>query len=104
MITPNENLWSRRAFMKSALVGAATAMVSIDAHAGYPDIDLQHPSPGSKATSLSDVSQLVRNKEVSPVELTRECLRRIEQLNPKLNAFITVSADSALVDARAAEA
>jgi aspartyl-tRNA(Asn)/glutamyl-tRNA(Gln) amidotransferase subunit A len=104
MVSPNKNPWSRRAFMKSALVGAATAMVSIDAHAGYPDIDLRHPSPGSKATSLSDVSQLVRNKKVSPVELTQECLRRIEQLNPKLNAFISVTADSALADARASEA
>ena len=90
--------------MKSALVGAATAMVSMDAHAGYPNIDFLPQSLGSKATSLSDASRLVRNKKVSPVELTQECLRRIEQLNPKLNAFITVTADSALVEARAAEA
>jgi aspartyl-tRNA(Asn)/glutamyl-tRNA(Gln) amidotransferase subunit A len=40
---------------------------------------------------------------VSPVELTRECLARIERLNPKLNAFISVLADSALGDARRAE-
>jgi aspartyl-tRNA(Asn)/glutamyl-tRNA(Gln) amidotransferase subunit A len=46
----------------------------------------------------------VRSKKVSPVELTRECLSRIEQLNPKLNAFITVTADSALAQARQAEA
>jgi aspartyl-tRNA(Asn)/glutamyl-tRNA(Gln) amidotransferase subunit A len=41
---------------------------------------------------------------VSPVELTNECLSRIERLNPKLNAFITVTADSALAEARQAEA
>jgi len=46
----------------------------------------------------------VRNKKVSPVELTHECLSRIERLNPKLNAFITVTADSALAEARHAEA
>jgi aspartyl-tRNA(Asn)/glutamyl-tRNA(Gln) amidotransferase subunit A len=35
--------------------------------------------------------------------MTHECLSRIEQLNPKLNAFITVTADSALAEARQAE-
>jgi aspartyl-tRNA(Asn)/glutamyl-tRNA(Gln) amidotransferase subunit A len=45
----------------------------------------------------------LRRKEVSPVEVTRACLDRIEKLNPALNAFITVTADSALAEARAAE-
>jgi aspartyl-tRNA(Asn)/glutamyl-tRNA(Gln) amidotransferase subunit A len=54
--------------------------------------------------SLSEASQLVRSKKVSPVELTEACLHRIERLNPQLNAFITVTADSALAEARAAEA
>ncbi|MEO5936501.1 MAG: amidase [Terriglobales bacterium] len=56
------------------------------------------------ALSLSDAAQLVREKKVSPVELTQECLRRIEVLNPKLNAFITITAETALAEARAAEA
>src|SRR5262249_3902616 len=54
--------------------------------------------------TLAEVSQLVRGKKVSPVELAQACLRRIEHLNSKLNAFITVTADSALAEARAAEA
>jgi aspartyl-tRNA(Asn)/glutamyl-tRNA(Gln) amidotransferase subunit A len=45
----------------------------------------------------------LRRKEISPVELTRACLHRIEKLNPTLNAFITVTAESALAEARAAE-
>ncbi len=53
---------------------------------------------------LVEVSKAVQKKEVSPVELTRACLDRIEQLNPKLNAFITVTDTSALEDARKAEA
>lgn len=56
------------------------------------------------ARTLSETSKLLRNKKVSPVELTKACLARIEQLNPKLNAFITITADSALAEARAAEA
>ena len=54
--------------------------------------------------SLSEASDLVRAKKISPVELTRECLKRVERLNPKLNAFITVTAESALAQAREAEA
>jgi aspartyl-tRNA(Asn)/glutamyl-tRNA(Gln) amidotransferase subunit A len=45
----------------------------------------------------------VHSKKISPVELTKARLGRIEQLNPKLNAFITVTAESALAEARAAE-
>ncbi len=45
----------------------------------------------------------IRARTVSSAELTHDCLRRIEQLNPKLNAFITVLADSALDEARRAE-
>ena len=37
------------------------------------------------------------------MELTRECLARIEKLNPALNVFVTVTAESAMVQARAAE-
>jgi aspartyl-tRNA(Asn)/glutamyl-tRNA(Gln) amidotransferase subunit A len=57
-------------------------------------------------TTLGTISQLAQRflrRDVSPVEITRECLRRIENLNPRLNAFITVMAESALAEARSAE-
>jgi aspartyl-tRNA(Asn)/glutamyl-tRNA(Gln) amidotransferase subunit A len=53
--------------------------------------------------TIVELAPRLRRKEVSPVELTRACLERIEKLNPVLNAFITVTADSALAEARAAE-
>ncbi|HMC32488.1 MAG TPA: amidase [Candidatus Angelobacter sp.] len=53
---------------------------------------------------LVEASQAAQKKEVSPVELTRACLEQIERLNPEINAFITVTADSALNEARKAEA
>ena len=53
--------------------------------------------------SILETSELLRKGAVSPVELTNECLARIEKLNPTLNAFITVTADSALAEARQAE-
>jgi Asp-tRNAAsn/Glu-tRNAGln amidotransferase A subunit and related amidases len=54
--------------------------------------------------SIAEASDLLRRKQISPVELTRFCLARIERLNPTLNAFITVMHDSALAEAREAEA
>jgi aspartyl-tRNA(Asn)/glutamyl-tRNA(Gln) amidotransferase subunit A len=62
------------------------------------------PMDDRTGLTLSEASQLVRGKKLSPVELTHECLSRIERLNPKLNAFITVTADSAVAEARQAEA
>ena len=53
--------------------------------------------------SIADASGLLRRKEISPVELTRDCLSRVEQLNPAINAFITVLEESALAEARTAE-
>jgi len=49
-------------------------------------------------------AELVRRKQVSPAELVTLYLRRIERLDPKLRAFITVCADQALATAKEAEA
>ena len=53
--------------------------------------------------SIAETSESVRLRQVSPVELTRECLKSIDRLDPTLNASITVMADSAMAEARQAE-
>ena len=53
--------------------------------------------------SISAAAELLRQKKVSPVDLVTACLDRIERLNPVLNAFITVTHESALAQARVAE-
>lgn len=53
--------------------------------------------------SIREISESIRGRRLSPVELTKRCLERIEKLNPVLNAFITVTAESAMAAARAAE-
>src|ERR1700742_3650134 len=53
--------------------------------------------------TLLEAADQIRTAKLSPVELTRECLARIERLNPTLNAFITVTAELALAQAQRAE-
>ena len=54
--------------------------------------------------TLEEAAERVRRKQVSCVALTRACLDRIEKLNPRLNACITVTGDSALAQARELDA
>src|SRR5690606_33703298 len=48
-------------------------------------------------------SEMIRKGEVSPVEVVLSALQRIEVLNPQVNAFCTVDAENALMEARQAE-
>jgi aspartyl-tRNA(Asn)/glutamyl-tRNA(Gln) amidotransferase subunit A len=52
--------------------------------------------------SIAQAAAGVRARDFSPLELTEAYLRRIERLNPAINAYITVTADRALEDARRA--
>ena len=88
---------SRRCFLQSsvAAVSAVYAAIGLGAPAGGEE-DLAY-------LSIAEASVLVKSKRLSPVELVRACLNRIERFNPRLNAFITLTAASALADARLAE-
>jgi aspartyl-tRNA(Asn)/glutamyl-tRNA(Gln) amidotransferase subunit A len=60
----------------------------------------------SDAIAFSTIRELgarYRARELSPVEVTRALLDRIQKLDPALHAFVTLTADRALADARAAE-
>ncbi len=47
-----------------------------------------------------ELAALVRAKKLSPLELTQACLAQIERLNPALNAFVQLNAESALAEAQ----
>ena len=53
--------------------------------------------------TATDLSRVIKDKEVSPVEAVEAYLERIELLNPKLHAYLTVTSDQALQAARASE-
>src|SRR4030095_4537729 len=91
--------FTRREVLQTLVAaGASTAFGTPAQRSGA-----SNPTPDLTALSLRDASELLRSRKLSPVELTNACLARIGRLNPVLNAVITVTADQALVDARAAE-
>src|SRR6267154_1842481 len=53
--------------------------------------------------SIEEIGKLFRKRKLSPVELTKLMLARIERLNPKFNAYITVTAELSLAQAKKAE-
>ena len=57
-------------------------------------------------TSLSatEIAALVQSRKLSPVEVVTAHLQRIEELNPSVNAFVSVDADRALAEGRRLEA
>src|SRR5579863_3472750 len=100
---------SRRSFLKATLTGSAISLANFPA---LPEAGLNsqrtNPVSGSPSEDLTKLSileaaDLIHKKKVSPVELTRACLARIDRFNPSLNAFITITAESALEQARVAE-
>src|SRR5579864_812934 len=56
-----------------------------------------------KLKTIAQASEQIRRGDVSPVDLVHECLEAIERLNPSLNAFITVTAETALAESKKAE-
>jgi aspartyl-tRNA(Asn)/glutamyl-tRNA(Gln) amidotransferase subunit A len=54
-------------------------------------------------TPAFELAELIRRRVLSPVEITRAVLERIDRLNTRLGAYVMVHAERALGDARAAE-
>lgn len=90
---------SRRTFATALFAGVAGARTSA-----------RRRTQGSSTPTdlawltLTDAAELVRTRKVSATELVTACLARITTYNPKLNAFITVSAEAALARAKALDA
>ena len=53
--------------------------------------------------SLTDVARRIESRDLSPIDLTRLMLNRIESVDPRLKSYETVMAEHALADAELAE-
>jgi aspartyl-tRNA(Asn)/glutamyl-tRNA(Gln) amidotransferase subunit A len=78
-------MFSRRAFVSSVLAAPLAAVA---------------PSDPADLT-IGEAVSLLRQRKLTPVELTQTCLQRMERLNPRLNAIITFRSEQALARARA---
>jgi aspartyl-tRNA(Asn)/glutamyl-tRNA(Gln) amidotransferase subunit A len=56
-----------------------------------------------KSLTLSQAAEAIRKRELSPRELVEACISRIERLNPRINAFLTVMTSEVLREANHAE-
>src|SRR5229473_1812095 len=85
---------SRRQFLQGTIGSAAMLPSTMQNTSQKADLHF---------LSISELSELIRTKKVSPVEVTRAILDRIEKFNPTLNAYITVTRDLAMKSAQEAE-
>ena len=61
-------------------------------------------APAVEARTIYEAAPLIAGRAITSVSLVEACLVHIDRLQPVLNAFITVMADAALDQARAADA
>ena len=50
--------------------------------------------------TIGEAAALIRRRKLTPLELTEACVKRVEKLNSRLNAFITVLSNEALAQAK----
>ncbi len=90
---------SRRTFLQGSLTGAVALRSTGSARsqgADPTDSDLPY-------LSIVQASELMRTKRLSPLELIQAVLKRIDEVEPRVQAFNTIARDEALQAARVAE-
>lgn len=81
---------SRRSLIAGAVGSALVAMTRVEGQTSDPT-----------TLSIEEASRRIRSRQLSSLDLTRAYLARVERLNPRINAFITVTAAQALEQAAA---
>lgn len=98
----------RREFLQRAAGGtgiAAAAFLGLRrTQAAQPGTTPEPKGTGLTHLSATGLATMIRAKKVSSVEVVTAFLRRIEAVNPKLNAAVALCADRALDEARKADA
>jgi amidase len=98
---------SRRAFgqiLGAAAMGGALPPLSLGAQSTHKTMT-EHSSPADELCTLTavDLAARIRRKQVSAREVMAAHLARIDRVNPKINAIVTLVADRAMADAAKAD-
>ncbi len=103
-------LTTRRRFLEMSAAAVTAMAASSTSTAAEMAVDPRGRAPQRPqgtgdlpALTIADAARQISKKQLSPVELTRAVLERIERLDPKIGAFITVASEQALEAARIAE-
>jgi amidase len=94
---------SRRHFLHSTGTVALLSMVAPRGLAKVTKIASLQSKDELVDSSATALAKAIRTKQVSSEEAVRAFLKRIEQVNPKLNAVVQLRAEDALSEARAAD-
>ena len=80
----SQDVWSRRSFIKAGVCSGGVLLMHSNLTEELMAVQqtARARSTDPTALSLREAGELVRRKAISPVELTRACLERIERLNP----------------------
>ncbi len=87
---------SRRTFLKGSVAGAAALSTISQATSQANASELNY-------LSIAEAAELIRTRQLSPLELTQAILDRIDQVESRVLAFVTVARDEALQAARTAQ-
>src|SRR5262249_23310926 len=101
---------SRRTFGHLLGVAAASVALSRPSHAATPPMPLDTTddiagTAGDELCNLTaiDLAERIRRKQISARDVMAAHLARIERVNPKINAVVTLVADRAMADAAKAD-
>ncbi len=95
---------TRRELLAAGAVAIATGAVAKAASKASSRPRRSTPAHGWQFASAEFAANAIRSKQISSVELTKLMLDRIQKLNPKINAIVTITAEAAMQRAKEADA
>ena len=102
---------SRRTFLRNAGYGTAAAVIatslikSVRAAEGGPAKYLTSTDPATDPlyVSATKLAAMIREKKITSVEAVKLCYKRIDEVNPKINAVVMTCRERALAEAQSAD-